>query len=184
MWSFSSQEQPRNVSVYLQVEFLNFSMAFRECWCQNWETLAASNKQTIFINRFSRVDWLHLWCLPAGIPFIPKLQVSTKPWLDVDIYLHTVNRAKSLKHKIKKTNSSIVSMLILAPLYHVPCSKPDHNSTQLHLLTQNYCTLQLFSICSYTLQPNTEVKELKFAPWCMTCWIFLTLTCSSHCYTI
>ena len=122
MWSFSSQEQPRNVSVYLQVEFLNFSMAFRECWCQNWETLAASNKQTIFINRFSRVDWLHLWCLPAGIPFIPKLQVSTKPWLDVDIYLHTVNSAKSLKHKIKKTNSSIVSMLILAPLYqfHVP----------------------------------------------------------------
>ena len=93
-------------------------MAFRECWCQNWATLAASNKQTIFINRFSRVDWLHLWCLSAGIPFIPKLQVSTKPWLDVDIYLHTVNSAKSLKHKIKKTNSSIVSMLILAP----PCS--------------------------------------------------------------
>ena len=94
------------------------------------------------------------------------------------IYLHTFNRAKH-----KKTYSYIVSMVNVNIFSTVPCSKPDHNSTQLHLLTQNYCTLQLFSSCSYTLQPNTEMKELKFAPWCMTCWIFLTLTCSSHCHT-
>ena len=153
-------------------------MAFRECWCQNWGTLSASN---IFINRFSHVDWLHLWCLPAGIPFIPKLQVSTKPWLDVDIYLYLLaysNCAKTLKHKGNRFLYINVNMCST-----VPCSKPDHNSTQLHLLTQNYCTLQLFSSCSYTLQPNTEMKELKFARWCMTSWILLTLTCSSHCHT-
>ena len=181
MWSFSSQEQPRNVSVYLQVEFLNFSMAFRECWCQNWETLAASIKQTIFINRFSRVDWLHLWCLSAGIPFIPKLQVSTKPWLDVDIYLHTVNSAKSLKHKIKKTNSSIVSMLILAP----PCSMFQAWS-QLHS-TSSVDTKLLHLTTFQHLLPHTAAKhwgEGAKVCWCMTCWIFLTLTCCSHCYTI
>ena len=85
--------------------------------------------------------------------------------------MHTVNCDKTLKHKGNKflhcVNVNICST--------VPCSKLDHNSTQLHLLTQNYCTLQLFSSCSYTLQPNTEMKELKFARWCMTCWIFLTL---------
>ena len=85
--------------------------------------------------------------------------------------MHTVNCAKTLKHKENRflyyINVNIFST--------VPCSKPDHNCTQLHLLTQNYCTLQLFSSCSYTLQPNTEMKELKFARWCMTCWIFLTL---------
>ena len=95
-------------------------MAFRECWCQNCGSLASGkqylHKQILSCRLTSSLMFARWHSIHSKVTSIYK----TMTWCRY-LLISTCIQSSVLKLlNIKKTDSSIISMLIFAPLYLVP----------------------------------------------------------------